>query len=566
MSKDPEEELGRLDEQQRAGLKPGVNLRQLGALPVVVFCGPRGQVQHAFRNVCRHNNGRFVRDPEDPNCLRCPLHGWRLDARTLQYTNPPDILSQEHLLLREEGGDLVISDRVPDRPWEAGRQMSREDLAAGELTLTHLSHASLEIQAAGARLVTDPWYTGPAFGLGWWLAHRTEADVYERAARADAIYISHNHSDHLNIPTLERIRDINRDVPIYVGKLERPVWTEEAGRLGFRRVHEVELGEWVELGPNTRFMILGDALVPELDTFLLFEHKGHRVLDFVDAAMPNGLELPSVDVALSDFASGASGFPSTFTDMFSEDEITDHMQGKRKQFLQKTALQIIAAEAKVWIPFAGYFTEAHPHDADTRRLNRKNTPEEACAYVERRVPLLETWIPFPGGRFDLATRSGDVLPARESYEATGWDFSTYVDAIRESARFPALDRFEGLQHYFEWAGFRDYDACLHIVEQDDELRETIRSFWIDCVDARVHEGEPPFDRDRFRMRARTSMLRHVMRHGLTWDLLYIGFQCRYSVEPDVFHFKLMQHFATGLPSAPPRWEELPSGRSEYDQV
>lgn len=40
---------------------------------------------------------------------------------------------------------------------------------------------------------------------------------------------------------------------------------------------------------------------------------GHMILNTVDCTRPNGGRLPqNVDLMMSDFAGGASGFPSTF--------------------------------------------------------------------------------------------------------------------------------------------------------------------------------------------------------------------------------------------------------------
>ena len=46
-------------------------------------------------------------------------------------------------------------------------------------------------------MFTDPWLTGPAFARGWWLMHEPPTDWLDRLEKADFIYISHLHSDHL---------------------------------------------------------------------------------------------------------------------------------------------------------------------------------------------------------------------------------------------------------------------------------------------------------------------------------------------------------------------------------
>ena len=122
---------------------------------------------------------------------------------------------------------------------------------------------------------------------------------------ADAVYISHSHSDHLNWPTLralaERADVSGAELPLlYVADLEEPVcspllaWVEAAAKLApicppacasylhrqaelaeqwLARVRTVPLGSWQALGPHGRFMILADAVFPLLDTCLIVEYK-----------------------------------------------------------------------------------------------------------------------------------------------------------------------------------------------------------------------------------------------------------------------------------------------------
>lgn len=65
------------------------------------------------------------------------------------------------------------------------------------LQVTYLTHACMELQLGGKKMIFDPWLTGPAFARGWWLLHEPPADSMERLCMADLIYISHMHSDHL---------------------------------------------------------------------------------------------------------------------------------------------------------------------------------------------------------------------------------------------------------------------------------------------------------------------------------------------------------------------------------
>lgn len=51
-----------------------------------------------------------------------------------------------------------------------------------------------------------------------------------------------------------------------------------------------------------------------LSSFFFASFVGHQILNTVDCTNPNGGRLPhGIDIMLSDFAGGASGFPMTFS-------------------------------------------------------------------------------------------------------------------------------------------------------------------------------------------------------------------------------------------------------------
>ena len=39
----------------------------------------------------------------------------------------------------------------------------------------------------------------------------------------------------------------------------------------------------------------------------------------------------------------------------------------------------------------------------------------------------------------------------------------------------------------------------------------------------------------FQIRSRVDVMRHVVKNGLLWDDLYIGFQTRLRRDPDIYH-------------------------------
>jgi CMP-N-acetylneuraminate monooxygenase len=377
--------------------RTGVNFYNDGTTRLIVFkaVDKLGAVTwSACFNKCRHNGGTFVADIEDSAVVTCAYHGWQLDCSTMEYVNPPDCVKQDPLIVEfdDDSNVMNIFIQVQSKPWLINRRQ-KQVIKPGEFGVTYFSHACVEIRAGSKTIVTDPWLTGPAFARGWWLLHEPPADAFERVAKADAIYISHSHPDHCNVPTLKRILAINPDIQIFVADLHKPIFKGDAAALGIKNVNLVSMGSWIDFDADTRMMILPDKLYPHLDTELLVEHKGHRILNLVDCCNPNDGNLPDdVSLLLTDFASGASGFPSCFSDMYGEEKVLQVAQEKATTFLKKIAKHVALTQAKAWLPFAGYFVEAHPSDDIVKRLNWKNTPQRAEKMLLARFPHLISWI------------------------------------------------------------------------------------------------------------------------------------------------------------------------------
>ena len=552
-------ELCTLSEVELGDLNFGVNCISKSGFSLLILKRKDGTLQ-ACENLCKHQGGKFAlsSDIEDAgkNIVKCTRHHWKLDCETLQYVNPPQTHYQEPLLIRHNGdGSATLSKHVTSPPWI--ETLTRSELVKGEMTITYLSHACLEFKLGKHVLVSDPWLVGPAFLRGWWLKHVPPAKAIERVCRADAIWISHGHSDHMNAHTLRLIAKRRPDIPVFVGKLTEPILPDDVVKdVGFTNVKVIKTGEWHHFDETSRFMINTDDTLPEVDTWILLEHRGHRVLNFVDCSAPSAFELPSeqVDVILTDFASGASGYPSCFADMYGKKKVVELANTKRKLFLRKLTDLTRLTKAKAYIPMAGYFTAAHPSDADIRNLNKQNTPAEAIQYLKKVQPHIKAWLPYPGGRFDVSNLSGDISPDESEYTCTSWDFSSYISQI-DAVASRAMSTGSLVQQYFDWSGFANYDLVLHIIETDEEFKNTIREFFIDFNTKRPEVvTHRPRQGNCLRMRVRSTSFRYVLHTGSSWDDLFIGFQARIHASPDIYHFKFYNHFSNILPRQVPRFQ------------
>ncbi len=102
---------------------------------------------------------------------------------------------------RDQGpwGPPVQEPVGPPPPQRVGR---------GELRVTFVNHATVLVQMDGLNLITDPIWSDRCSPLSWAgpRRYRTPGIRFDDLPPIDAVLISHNHYDHLDIPTLKRLK------------------------------------------------------------------------------------------------------------------------------------------------------------------------------------------------------------------------------------------------------------------------------------------------------------------------------------------------------------------------
>jgi L-ascorbate metabolism protein UlaG (beta-lactamase superfamily) len=110
---------------------------------------------------------------------------------------------------------------VPDNPWPASVVVAPvvPDVHVDGMRITMVGHATVLIQIAGLNLLTDPVWSDRASPLAFAGPKRVTAPGVriEDLPPIDAILLSHNHYDHLDIATLKVLHD--RHAPLIVTPL-----------------------------------------------------------------------------------------------------------------------------------------------------------------------------------------------------------------------------------------------------------------------------------------------------------------------------------------------------------
>ncbi|KEP71372.1 membrane protein [Thioclava dalianensis] len=105
--------------------------------------------------------------------------------------------------------------------------------------LTMVGHASVLIQIAGLNLLTDPVWSERASPLSFAGPRRVSAPgiAFNDLPEIDAVLLSHNHYDHLDLATLKRLH--RRDAP----RMVMPLGTDATVRKAVPDAR-IEIGDW----------------------------------------------------------------------------------------------------------------------------------------------------------------------------------------------------------------------------------------------------------------------------------------------------------------------------------
>ena len=112
-------------------------------------------------------------------------------------------------------------------------------VADGELRITLVNHATVLVQADGLNILTDPIWSERASPVSFAgpRRYRPPAIAFDDLPKIDAVVVSHNHFDHFDLPTLDRLNAAHQ--PVF---LVPPGDGERLRKRGYARV--VELDWW----------------------------------------------------------------------------------------------------------------------------------------------------------------------------------------------------------------------------------------------------------------------------------------------------------------------------------
>jgi len=481
--------------------------------------------------VCPHQGGPVY---DQGSRFECPLHGWRFDRVTGRSINAPSRELTAIPVAVEAGvlyADLPAEPRV-DQMRHGGRP------SKPGLTVRLHAHACLEMSYEGFTLLTDPWLDGPAF-LGSWAPYPPH-EVSGADLKPDAIVITHEHSDHFHEPTLRRF---DRRTPIYVPDFPNERMPRRLRAMGFSDVRPMPFAERCTPHDGWRLTTFEPASYWN-DAFVLIEIEEFRILDINDAGVNARIAslVGPVDVIAVQFSGGASGYPWTWAHLSDEEKIAISAKacaGKLRIIREATTLY----GASTVLPFASHFTLWHPSQRAYGRQMRRNSLEDVTTVLEGIdadvIDLLpgETWDVGKG----LIRRTWDDRDTLYEPERVERYRNTAVDAAAFAEHHPtdeSLSEPELIEYLTRLNAVPDIAVCedltvrMHAIASAGGAGLDV-SFAIEAGRLKILPAPP--DTANLTIDIPLGVLGAIVRDGLSWDEAFIGYWCRFSRHPNVYH-------------------------------
>lgn len=290
------------------------------------------------------------------------------------------------------------------------------------MNITYLGHAAILLEGGGTRILMDPWLTDPAYHGSWW--HYPPLALGPRdIPRPDWIYISHEHADHFDPPSLEQL---DRGIPIVIANFRNKRFRDRLGALGFGDVTELDFGRKKRCGGLEIELIAPDRVWD--DSAILLKDGTHVVLNVNDchldvATLERLGRENDIDLAFLTFT-GASQYPGCF-ELPPEEKRRRFLASKRAH-LEEFVHWARLLRTKRAVPAAGNYALLAPSQLPMNTGDYVNTPAEALEELAKAAPEIEGLQMNPGDRWTPEGGLRRLNPAP--------DWSRRIEAIAQLSR------------------------------------------------------------------------------------------------------------------------------------
>lgn len=407
--------------------------------------------------------------------------------------------------------------------------------------ITLVSHACLLIEYDGFRLLTDPWIEGPAF-MGSWISYPVSQIKIADLPKIDAIWISHEHSDHFHLPTLERL---DKNIKIYVPDFDNKRLESLLRKIGFVNVVSIRQLEKVKIHKTIEITSFNSTSVWN-DSILLIDLDGFTIINFNDAGINWNIcnYIKKVDMICSAFSTGASGYPITWNHLSSQKKL-EIIKEANKCMIKMLESMIETFKPTYLIPFASFSALYNPQHQQYLKMLEKNRPEGIVKYFSdwsgRVIDLLpgEVWRGEESRIIRIQNRE-KVFEETNFFQMIEKEFNKEENYAKfHPTQFTI--RENEIINYFE--SFSDSDLAKEVGDITIEFIAKSESREI-RLQILFYQGTIKCDGIKTPIKAHMKIecpggiVEKIIHENLSWDEAHIGYWCKFSRDPDEYNIAL----------------------------
>ncbi len=283
------------------------------------------------------------------------------------------------------------------------------------MKIEFVSHAGFIVEVNGKKIFSDPWTRGKVFNESWALCAPAASVDY---SLIHYIFVSHEHPDHLNFPTLKGIpAESRKQIFILYQKHASSRLSDTLKKMGFGGVIELPIYRWIELDKVEFYC--GSA--GSMDSFLAIRHNQITLLNFNDCVFNSKQyqyirrEIGNVDVLFTQFS---------FANFVGNEKDEYDSAGKK---IEDILNQIEIFKPQYTIPFASFVYFCNQENS---RMNEwSNTPQKIydlnldtvqfmypSDHADLKNPIFKSSEAVEKYMNDLTTIKIDPTPLPTSYE------------------------------------------------------------------------------------------------------------------------------------------------------
>jgi UDP-MurNAc hydroxylase len=319
------------------------------------------------------------------------------------------------------------------------------------MKVTYLGHAAILVEACGRRILMDPWLNDPTYHGTWWHFPPLALGVRDLPP-LDYVYVSHEHPDHFDPPTLAHI---DKNVEILIANFARKRFRNRLAALGFHRITEIDFRQTFDCGGGLRARLVAPDR-PWDDSAILLSDGTTNVLNVNDCHLDDATlsrlgDERQIDLAFLTFT-GASQYPGCFE--FPLASKIERWRESKHAHLEEFVNWARLLRTKRAVPAAGNFALLAPDQLHLNTANYVNTPQDAVEALAKAAPEIEGLQMNPGDRWSPESGLRRLNPPpdwRRRMETIETLSSQRRGQIAEyfAAEEPApADLFERFRNYF----------------------------------------------------------------------------------------------------------------------